>query len=112
MSLDWSRGMAAAPWKVTALGPNQASYSMTTRWELVSTINGPVGVWEEARLDIMRMARSSGTVFVAGVLRIHHDNPVFREKFRLRGLVQVRGTGQPVPFGFAQGRLSARRASE
>jgi hypothetical protein len=46
------------------------------------------------------------------VLRIHHDNPVFREKFRLRGLVQVRGTGQPVPFGFAQGRLSARRASE
>jgi hypothetical protein len=40
--------MAALLWKVTAFGPNQASYSMATTRLLPSATSGPVAVEEEA----------------------------------------------------------------
>jgi hypothetical protein len=48
------RGESDAGGKVTACGPNQASYSMTTTWLELPTIKGPFGAAGAARAVAMK----------------------------------------------------------
>ena len=58
--------MAEKPWKVTACGPNQASYSMTTTWLLPSTTSGPTGNANDSELA-SRTAKAIELTFTTGL---------------------------------------------
>src|ERR1700723_186910 len=82
MSADCRRGMATLlPRKVTACGPNQASYSITTMWLLPSMTSGPLSE-ANANAAAKRMTNAGKTGLIARLERrgIGNDNPACERK--------------------------------
>ena len=91
---------------MTAFGPNQASYSMTTIWLLLSTMKGREAKEEAATAEEARnMPRASKIAFDARAIRgIRIGNPNPKEKFRARW---TRISGPPNASRWERGRSPA-----